>query len=722
MLSRKYPSHHRRFFQEPLEARRLLAAADLSGPEPWDAVEQAWTTKFSASGESLLDANVPKQAMDLQWKDQGDYYWSGERRLPLYRVSDEVTIGLREGTDTAQLLQAFANSSTSQAAIQIDRWLDDDQLAISIDGSPDEVEATLRHLPGVEWIAPSIINGESGEHQWITDEVVIALQPGVDPDTFFSSDVFSGYTPLLGTADQFIGTVTLGGLGSLDVANALHSDPLVAWASPNFYSNLRTTAVSSDSLFSTQWHLRNTGQNGAFSGADANLATAWDTTSGSNSVVIAVLDNGVQTNHPDLAANIFIDVDEIASNGIDDDGNGWVDDINGWDFADDDNNPNPATQYDNHGTAVAGVAAAVGNNGLGVSGASWNSKIMPLKISKDTVGDGGGFISDAEIAQAVYYAAGRTANGLGTWRGADVINCSWGGGSPNATLTAAFDWASTNGRGGKGAPVFVSTGNSASGYGAFSLTGIPAGNWLFEWRYVKNNSINSGDDTVWLGYVQLPNGTVQRFDAPGPGLPSGWSTSGNANWSVVDDPSHAFGTGRYEAKAGTITKNQTTTLRSSTVTVSTTSSLTYRAWVSSQANGDELRLYASNNGGASWLGPFLDWSGVPSVTSAVSYPANLTSTIAVGASTDWDYRSDYSQWGSTLDFVAPSSGGYQRVVTSDRTGADGYNTSSDYTTTGDDGFGGTSSAAPLASVQDQHNRHTWGPLRAPSLSESFSDK
>jgi hypothetical protein len=80
----------------------------------------------------------------------------------------------------------------------------------------------------------------------------------------------------------------------------------------------------------------------------------------------------------------------------------------------------------------------------------------------------------------------------------------------------------------------------------------------------------------------------------------------------------------------------------------------------------------------------------------VSYPANLANTIAVGASTDFDYRSAYSQYGATLDFVAPSSGGYQRIVTTDRTGVDGYNSGSDYTTTGSDGFGGTSSAAPLA--------------------------
>ncbi len=133
-----------------------------------------------------------------------------------------------------------------------------------------------------------------------------------------------------------------------------------------------------------------------------------------------------------------------------------------------------------------------------------------------------------------------------------------------------------------------------------------------------------------------------------------------------------------------------TNLRSPTINVTTTGSLTFSYWVSSEAGSDGLRLFASYNGGA--FGEAWNFSGVPLVTSNVSYPASLASTIAVGASTDWDYRSAYSQYGAALDIIAPSNGGYANITTTDRTGSAGYDATGDYTST----FGGTSAATPLA--------------------------
>ena len=118
-----------------------------------------------------------------------------------------------------------------------------------------------------------------------------------------------------------------------------------------------------------------------------------------------------------------MNVDEIPGNGIDDDANGRVDDVNGWDFHDGDNNPNPTlsgVDGDNHGTAVAGVAGATGNNSTGVTGAAQRVQIMPIKIFL-----GSSFAGSSKVAEAIYYAAGRTADGLGTWRGADILNNSW---------------------------------------------------------------------------------------------------------------------------------------------------------------------------------------------------------------------------------------------------------------------------------------------------------
>lgn len=148
---------------------------------------------------------------------------------------------------------------------------------------------------------------------------------------------------------------------------------------PDFVST--TSRVPNDELFTFQWGHDNTGQFVGGSGAgvndaDADSTNAWDLTIGSKSVIIAVIDTGVDIDHPDLAANIWTNPGEIAGNGIDDDGNGFVDDVNGWDFGDLDNDPRDPQ---GHGTHVAGIIGAVGNNGIGVAGVSWNVSILPIK-------------------------------------------------------------------------------------------------------------------------------------------------------------------------------------------------------------------------------------------------------------------------------------------------------------------------------------------------------
>jgi len=163
-----------------------------------------------------------------------------------------------------------------------------------------------------------------------------------------------------------------------------------------------------DTYFDFQWSLHNTGQTGGTTDCDIDAPEAWDIEIGDSDVVIAIIDTGIDYTHPDLAANIWTNEDEIADNGIDDDGNGYIDDVMGWDFWNDDNDP---LDENGHGTYCAGIAAAVTDNNIGIAGVSWNCKIMPLKQHNNQV-----FTLD-KIIEAVEYAADN---------GADIISMSLG--------------------------------------------------------------------------------------------------------------------------------------------------------------------------------------------------------------------------------------------------------------------------------------------------------
>jgi subtilisin family serine protease len=173
--------------------------------------------------------------------------------------------------------------------------------------------------------------------------------------------------------------------------------------------------------------------NGIDTDSNLNAEAAWNITTGSSNIIIAVIDTGVAINHPDLAANIWTNPDGNGTNG-----DGYVDDIHGWDFYNNDNDPNPdlgdGTSGDGnvfHGTFVAGVAAAVSDNHEGVVGASWHSKIMPLKVFTNT----GGAPATA-IAEAIRYAINHNAN---------VINMSFGSPISTRIISSAIQEASAKG-------------------------------------------------------------------------------------------------------------------------------------------------------------------------------------------------------------------------------------------------------------------------------------
>ena len=155
-------------------------------------------------------------------------------------------------------------------------------------------------------------------------------------------------------------------------------------------------AMPNDPKFELQFGLHNTGQAGGIADADIDAPEAWDIETGSRDVVVAVIDSGVDYTHPDLAANIWTNPGEIAGDGKDNDNNGFIDDVHGWDFRNNDADP---MDDHRHGTHVAGIIGAVGNNNLGVTGVAQQTSIMALKFLDST---NSGYTSDA--VRAINYA------------------------------------------------------------------------------------------------------------------------------------------------------------------------------------------------------------------------------------------------------------------------------------------------------------------------------
>ncbi|MDD5326471.1 MAG: S8 family serine peptidase [Phycisphaerae bacterium] len=205
-------------------------------------------------------------------------------------------------------------------------------------------------------------------------------------------------------------------------------DPAVEYAELNYIFSICVTEPD-DTRYPEQWALNNTGQTGGTTDADIDAPEAWDITTGSSDVIIAVVDTGVDYDHLDLQGNMWGNINEIPDNNQDDDENGYIDDIYGYDFFYDDNDP---MDDNGHGTHCSGTIAANGNNGIDVAGVCWTAKIMAIK-SFDWSGTRATIDS---LTGGIYYA---------TNNGADIISNSWGGNGFSITMQEAFDYAFSEG-------------------------------------------------------------------------------------------------------------------------------------------------------------------------------------------------------------------------------------------------------------------------------------
>lgn len=229
-----------------------------------------------------------------------------------------------------------------------------------------------------------------------------------------------------------------------EAIKVISKHPAVKYAEPNYV--IKAIGTPDDPDFVSLWGLNNTGQDGGTADADIDAVEAWDITTGDTSVVVGVIDTGVDYNHEDLQGNIWVNPNEIPGNGIDDDGNGVIDDIHGYNANNDSGDP---MDGNGHGTHVSGTIGAKGNNGVGVVGVNWDVTIVGCQFL-DASGSGS---TDGAIACIDYMTDLKLNHGVDI----KATNNSWGGGGFSQALKDSIDSA-----GDAGILFFAAAGNSAS--------------------------------------------------------------------------------------------------------------------------------------------------------------------------------------------------------------------------------------------------------------------
>lgn len=282
--------------------------------------------------------------------------------------------------------------------------------------------------------------------EMVGDHLLVSLKPGADP-ALLARDLGGGMRGRAGRQGPWRLAVPVRGHQDLpDLRSRLLRDPRVASVGPDWI--VQPIGGPDDPYYGQLWGMSNSGQTGGTPDADIDAAEAWDISTGSRDVLVGIIDTGVDRSHPDLAANMWSNPGETGtdgsggdkrSNGIDDDGNGFIDDWRGWDFVNGDNDPD---DDQGHGTHVAGTIGAVGGNGTGVTGVCWQVSMVGIKF----LGPFGGTTSDA--ISAIEYA---------TSIGCNLTSNSWGGGGYSQELADAIGQAGAAGR------LFVAAAGNSSG-------------------------------------------------------------------------------------------------------------------------------------------------------------------------------------------------------------------------------------------------------------------
>ncbi|MFB3923019.1 MAG: S8 family serine peptidase [Terriglobia bacterium] len=347
-------------------------------------------------------------------------------------------------------------------------------------------------LPGLGEVASA-----AGRRRYVPDELLVKFKAGTPRQVMADIHRGVGAAVLKGfRSDPGLYQVKIPKGWGLEKALAYYSTRAdVQYAQPNWIYHIAGTTTN-DPDFGSQWAWENTGQSNGTPGADTHATAAWDKGHGRFSVVVAVIDTGVDYLHPDLALNIWTNPGEagaLCNDGIDNDGNGFIDDCRGWNFF---ANNNQTRDDNGHGTHVAGTIGAQGNNALGVTGANWDVQIMPIKFM-DAAGTG----DTAKAISGIDYALDN---------GARILNNSWAAGGDDPALLSAIKRAEDD------YALFVTVAGNSGGdndstpfypcsYSSASFTGtiIPPANILCvagtDDEDARGGNSNYGLTTVHLG-------------------------------------------------------------------------------------------------------------------------------------------------------------------------------------------------------------------------------
>lgn len=360
------------------------------------------------------------------------------------------------------------------------------------------------YLVGILVLFSAVLNAQNriimkGSKAYLSNTIIIKLKTFPKPALSKSAEIERIFKNIINTTVQSVQNTFHSNTSALNdiytvrfsseqdpliLAAKLSRSPEVLWAEPRYLH--RVGIVPNDPNYGAQNYLQK-----------IKAEQAWDITTGDSTIVIGIIDTGVDWDHPDLQKNMWLNTDEIPSNSVDDDNNGFIDDYRGWDFGGlvgvEDNDPREDDP--DHGTHVAGLASAVGNNGTGIASVGFSSKLMPVKVSTDAYRDAFG---------NPYVVFGFEGIAYAVENGAHIINCSWGSNSYSRLGEDVINFAVS-----RGALIIGASGNESTDESHFpsDYPGV-----------LSVSSVNQND--VRSGFSNFGEGV--DVSAPGESIYSTW--------------------------------------------------------------------------------------------------------------------------------------------------------------------------------------------------------